>query len=704
MTEMKDQNLKASLVDPVSIYLGRFGKNISKNQISEALSASPSTESGQQIKDAISSFNFVVQIGQAPARDLTNLILPALILGKDGSCAVLEAFKDGYVTVNQGLKGQQKWHIDEDLNDWFVGRYIQAQPANEDQKSISSRLKALSPFKSLGLINFVWIAIAAFFSNVLNLATSLFVMVVYDRVLPNQATESLYALAIGVGLAIVFDTILKNAKNGIVDYAALKADTSVTEDIFEQFVEARASKDKKSVGELASIMRDFELYRDFMNSATILAFVDLPFVFLFIFVIYLIAGPLFIVPLLCVPAIILIILLVQPLLVKNSKAVSVSTQTRQGLLVEVLSGLDTLRVGGAFAFMKRKFLAQSAIHTQASNQAKNYAHLNGNIITIVQQIAQVATIVYGFHLFVSQDITMGAIIGTVILSGRALGPLAKLGQTLGRANAALVAYNNLKEFLSNARSDANIHSGTTLSQNNLAIEISNVTLRLSENGQPLFSGMNLSIKPGEKVAIIGRSGSGKTTLLRLILGLIQPEVGNIAVNGADIRQFKRADIFRVIGSVFQEPWIFAGSLRDNVTFSQEDCSDEWAVGCLKFAGANFIGDGSLSSLDQFMQDRGGNLSGGQKQSVMIARALASSPPIYLFDEPTSAMDGQTEGTVIDSLMAQLQNKTAIIVTHKPRLVALCDRVIVMDKGRIVGDGTREAYFNALKERGAENAK
>lgn len=699
MNQQVSKDNRSVLVNPLMIYLSRFGKNIRKHEVSEGLAASPSEETVQQITDVLSGFDFIVSAKKAQISELKNTILPVFLIGKDGSGAVIEEINGDFCLINFGINGQESLHINDVLQPWFSGLLLHAQPTVDSQKSASSRLKALSPFRSLGLINFMWIAAAAFFSNVLNLATSLFVMVVYDRVLPNEAADSLYALAIGVGLAIVFDTILKNAKNGIVEQASLKSDTAVTEEIFNQFVEARVSKSKKSVGELASIMRDFELYRDFMNSATILTFVDLPFVFLFIAVIYLIAGPLFIVPLVCVPTIIIIILLVQPLMIKNSKAVSISTQTRQGLLVEVLTGLDTLRVGGAFAFMKRKFLVQSAIHTDAGNEAKSYSNLNGNIITIVQQLAQVATIVYGFHLFVDQTITMGAIIGTVILSGRALGPLAKLGQTLGRANAALVAYNNLKVFLSDSRSGLSNDGATTVAINDAAIEILNVTLRLSESSRPLFNGLSLSIKVGEKIAIIGRSGSGKTTLVRLILGLVQPEVGNVLVNGADVNWIKRAEMFRLVGSAFQEPWLFAGTLRDNITFGQERCSDEWAITCLKMAGANFIGDGSLSSLDQFMQDRGGNLSGGQKQSVMIARALAASAPICLFDEPTSAMDGQTENIVIENLKQYLHDKTAFIITHKPKLVSLCDRVIILEQGRVVLDTTTEAYLSALRAKG-----
>ena len=677
--------------------LRRLGSTCTHNQVLEAVSASPRTEPLNWACDAISGFGFLCNRGTTQASDLTSAISPALVLGKDGEFAILDEVGSDHFSIYQTASGKQQLFNQKQFQDWYSGELIYARPALEDQKTVESRLKALSPLRTLGTSRFLWIAVAALISNILGLATSLFVMVVYDRVLPNQATESLYALAIGVGLAIVFDTLLKGARNRIVERASVDADIAVNEDLFEQFVEVANTKDRKSVGELSSVMRDFEVYRDFMSSATILTLIDLPFVLVFVFVIYLIGGPLFIVPLICIPAIVLIILAIQPILARSSAAVSASAQSRQGLLVEILGGLDVLRVNGAFALMKRKFLTQSNFYAKASHQAKSYAQINGNTITIIQQVAQVAIIVYGFHLFSDQVITMGAIIATVILSGRALGPLAKVGQTLGRANAAYVARGNLKRFLSAQRMQTNATTSIISNTNSNAIEISNVTLRLSEMGRPLFNEFNLVIKQGEKVAIVGRTGAGKTSLVKLIVGLLAPETGTVMINGADIRQFSRADLFRTVGTVFQDPWLFSGTLRDNVALGQDDCTEQNIIDCLQAAGADFIGKGTGNELEFLIEDQGNNLSGGQKQAVMMARALAFKPDVFLFDEPTSAMDGFTEAKVIAHLTSKLVDQTLVIVTHKIPLVGMCDRVIVMDQGKIVGDGSKDAYLDLLKK-------
>lgn len=682
-------------------FLSRLGKKCTKNEVLEAVSSSPRDNPLHWANDAVSGFGFLCNSGNTKISNITPTITPALALGKDGQLAIIEEVQKNRVSIYDSSNGKKRHLTSQEFKDWFSGQLMFAQPVLEGNKTIKYRLKALSPLQTLGTSRFVWIAVAALLSNILSLATSLFVMVVYDRVLPNQATESLYALAVGVGIAILFDTILKGARNRIVERAAVGSDIAMNEDIFEQYVEVSNTKDHKSVGELSSVMRDFEVYRDFMSSATLLTLIDLPFVLVFVGVIYLISGPLFIVPLICIPIILIVILAIQPILARNSAAVSASAQSRQGLLVEVLGGLEALRANGAFSLMKRKFLTQSNFYAKATHQAKNYAQINGNTITIVQQLSQVAVIVYGFHLFVEQVITMGAIIATVILSGRALGPLAKVGQTLGRANAAYVARGNLKRFLSAPRMRNDYTSSIIRNSENVDIEINNATLRLSEMGRPLFNGLNLNIEKGEKVAIVGRTGSGKTSLVKMIVGLLAQETGTVMIKGSDIRQYARADLFRTVGTVFQDPWLFSGTLRDNVALGQDDCSEEQVINSLKAAGADFIGDGINGELDFFVQDQGSNLSGGQKQAVMMARALAFNPDVYIFDEPTSAMDGLTEAQVIVNLKSLVVDKTLLIVTHKMPVVDMCDRVLVMDQGKIVGDGSKKAYFDLLRNRPEE---
>ena len=307
---------EAPMRDALIIYalLSRLGKKCTKNEVLEAVSASAAENQLGWATDAISGFGFLCTSGNVKISSINSSILPALVLGKDGQFIILEEIQKDRISVYDSKDPSKKHITEKEFKDWYSGELLYAQPALEDHKTIKQRLKALSPLRTLGTARFLWVAVAAFLSNVLGLSTSLFIMVVYDRVLPNQAIDSLYGLAIGVGIAILFDTILKGARSRIVARASVRADIAVNEDIFEQFIEVSNTRDRKSVGELSTVMRDFEVFREFMSSATILTLVDLPFVLVFVGVIYLIGGPLFIVPLICIPTILIIILAVQPIL------------------------------------------------------------------------------------------------------------------------------------------------------------------------------------------------------------------------------------------------------------------------------------------------------------------------------------------------------------------------------------------------------
>ena len=568
----------------------------------------------------------------------------------------------------------------------------------EDLREVRNRLTQLNPIRTLGTFRLMWVSVAALFSNILALASSIFIMVVYDRVIPNEATESLYALAIGVLLAIVFDSLLRSAKSGIINRATEGSDLIVNEEIYNQFVEISGAENKRSIGELSTVVRDLETYRDFMSTATLLTMIDLPFILIFIYVISLISGPLYLIPLIAVPVVLVSVVIAQPIISKISRKASRTSQSRQSVLMEILGGLAPLRASGAFAIMKRKFMQTTADNMVAVNKSKNVSGFNAGFMQAVQQLAQVAIIVYGFHLFIEQQITMGAIIATVILSGKAMAPLSRLGQTLSRMGAALIARKNIINFLTLPRNNTGKSSDTFGTVSEAEVEISNVTLRLDEHSVPLFSNLNLKVLAGERVAIIGPTGAGKSTIINLISGLVTPEVGSVQIKGNDIRTLNRADFFRNIGVVFQEPWLFSGSLRDNISMGFEEISDEQILKALKLSGAKLSQDATSDILDGSILSQGKNLSGGQKQSVALSRAVLFDQSVLLLDEPSSAMDQMMEERLIAELLNYLDKRTLILVTHKPNMLKLCDRVIVVDGGEIKFDGTKEQYVELVSKK------
>ena len=569
---------------------------------------------------------------------------------------------------------------------------------SEDLREVRDRLTQLNPIRTLGTFRLIWVSVAALFSNILALASSIFIMVVYDRVIPNAATESLYALAIGVILAITFDSLLRSAKSGIINRATEGSDLVVNEEIYNQFVELSGAENKRSIGELSTVVRDLETYRDFMSTATLLTMIDLPFILIFIYVISLISGPLYLIPLIAVPIVLVSVIIAQPIISRISRSASKTSQSRQSVLMEILGGLAPLRASGAFAIMKRKFMQTTSDNMVAVNRSKNVSGFNAGFMQAVQQIAQVAIIVYGFHLFIEQKITMGAIIATVILSGKAMAPLSRLGQTLSRMGAALVARKNIINFLTLPRNNTQGPSDAFGTFSDAEVEISNVTLRLDENAVPLFSNLNIKIGAGERVAIIGPTGAGKSTIINLISGLVLPEVGSVQIKGSDIRTINRADFFRNVGVVFQEPWLFAGSLRENIAMGFEEVSDHQIIKAIKLSGAKLNDDVSTDILDASILSQGKNLSGGQKQSIALSRAVLFDQSVLLLDEPSSAMDQTMEDRLIAELHEYLDSRTLILVTHKPNMLKLCERIIVIEGGSVKFDGSKQQYVELVNKK------
>lgn len=610
---------------------------------------------------------------------------------------VLKLITEHEVEINYSDGDYIQSNLDDFLNATSI-KLFRLKKIIEDIDGPTERLRNLNVLRTLGASNFIVIAIASILSNVLGLASSLFIMVVYDRIIPNQSNESLYALAAGVLIAIVFDIILKANRSKILELAANKADRRIVEEIFEQYVESAKDNRKKSIGALSTVIKDYEVYRDFVSSATILALIDLPFVFIFIYVIYLIGDSLALVPLVAIPVLFLGVLIVQPFLLKISKKLSKSVQDRQTNLVEILNGLDHIRTTAAYSMMRYRFRNRSIIYSDYSNRSKALSGFTAGLISTTQQVSQIVIVVFGFHLLADQVITMGAIIATVILSGRALGPLSKISQTLSRANQALTSYKNLKVFFEEKRVSRSSNSVDLLSGSKAILNANNITLRLNEESKPIFQDFSISVEVGQTVGIIGRSGAGKTTLIRLLAGLLQPERGNTQYLDNDIRSYSRADFQDLVSFIFQESWLFSGTLRENIAFGRSDITDEMIKRALYVSGIDLGSSDNVDILDMLINERGTNLSGGQRQAVCIARAVVKRPDVFIFDEPTSAMDQKSENEFMARFKKEFPESTSIFVTHKPAIIGNCSRIIVMDKGRISWDGSREEYIELTSSR------
>lgn len=537
--------------------------------------------------------------------------------------------------------------------------------------------------------------LAAAIVNLLALISSFFIMTVYDRVLPNQAIESLIALTIGVVLAHIFDFTLKSLRGYFIDIAGQRLDASVGAAVFDNMTSMRLSARRGATGAMAGLIKEFENLRDFFSSATLVAIVDLPFIFLFIAVIGLIGGPLALIPLIGVLGAVFAGVIIQPLIMRRTQQAMTEGHLKHAVLIETLAGLETVKSVDAARLMRARWRSGVLRQAKISTIGRFLNQFAVNIASFAQQVTQVGVVVIGVFLVGANEITTGALIASVILTGRAMAPLGQVASLLSRVNGALASYKSLNQLMT-AQSEVDPHR-EYLAHPKLTgkIEFREVSFAYPGQTARALDEVSFTIKPGERVAILGKNGSGKSTIVRQITGLYEPTEGSVLVDDTDIRQIKPADLRSNIGAVLQDVCLFTGSIKENIALGLPNISDEDILLAAKIAGVHeFIG-ATAGGYDQQLAERGEGLSGGQRQAIALARALAPKPSILLLDEPSSALDSQAEAALIARLSRATRGRTLLVVTHRMSMVKLVDRVIVLDKGRVIVDGARDTVLQAM---------
>jgi len=635
--------------------------------------------------------------GDLPLARVDALHLPAIALLSGGRAVVLERLLPGgdFLVWDPDLPGPAAPLGPDRLADVLSGGLFlmrpSADPAAEEGLPVPTAGHWFRGPLWANRWSYAQVGLAAMASNVLGLVTSIFIMVVYDRILPNEAVESLIALSVGVAIALVFDLAIRTLRAMFIDHAGRRADRAIGRRIFDQVLDMRLAERRGGTGNLVATLREFESLRDFFTSASLVALVDLPFVLLFIWVIWMIAGPLAAVPAVVVPLVLVIGAVLQPILSGLADRSYREGQAKQAVLVETVTGLESIKAIGAGRAMRARWDAalmrasDHALKTRALTQAAL------NLTTFLQQGAQVALVVWGVFLIQGGVISMGALIAGVILTGRCLGPLAQIAQTLARMHQARSAYRALDRLM-----QAGVDRPAArrfLSRPDLRGDIGFDKVRFCYPGQDLaaLDGLTFRIKAGERVALLGRSGSGKSTIARLALGLYAPEAGRVTLDGTDLRQIDPGDLRRNVGAVLQDLWLFSGTVRDNIAIAKPGATDDDVLQAAMLSGAHDVVARHPMGYDLPLSERGESLSGGQRQAICLARAFLGRPPILVLDEPTSAMDLQSEAALIARLKPALEGRTLLIVTHRPQLLALVERVIVVEGGRVVQDAPRSEW-------------
>ena len=541
------------------------------------------------------------------------------------------------------------------------------------------------------------VLLAALVINVFALALPLFSMNVYDRVVPNNAIETLWALAIGVMIVICSDFVLRMLRGYFVDLAGSRADVKLSAVIMEKVLGLRMEARPDSAGSFASNLRAFESVRDFISSATVTAFIDLPFALLFVIVIGWIGWPMVIPFVVGITLLLLYSLTVQRRMHALAETTYRASAQRNATLVEGLVGMETVKAMGAEAVIQGKWEKSAALVASVGARLRLLAATSSNGALWVQQMVSLSTVIIGVYLISEGELTMGGLIACYLLSSRAMAPIGQVAGLLVQYHSAATAFESLEELMQRPverPQDKRFLSRPLLRGD---IEFRNVSFAYGEGEMPALREVSFTIRTGERVGILGRVGSGKTTLEKLILGLYQPTGGAVLVDGIDLRQLDPAELRRNIGYVPQDVTLFYGSLRDNIVIGMPEAGDDKVLRAARIAGiADFV-DAHPHGYGMLVGERGESLSGGQRQGVAIARALVADPPILLLDEPSASMDHASEEALKQQLRAHGAGKTLIVITHRTSLLDLVDRIIVIDAGRIVADGPKAQVVDALRQ-------
>ena len=510
-------------------------------------------------------------------------------------------------------------------------------------------------------------------------------------------------LSIGVFLAITFEFIAKMIRSHLTDIAGKKADLIVSSALFRRVMALRLIERPISSGSYANNLRDFEAVREFMTSASLLVLVDAPFLLLFLFVMFVIGGKLVIVPAVTCALVLLISFAVQPTLAKRINESMKESSQRQGLAVEAVEGIETLKVNNATNWAQQRWDRLNALTAISSMKVKQINEFVSNFTVGLQQLNTVGLVVLGTYLIhddvVEARITMGAVIASVILSGRALSSLGKIAGLAIRYQQAKNALKGVNSIVERPIERDPERSYVTLDQVQGQITFNNVVFKYNKDSQPAIANLNLTIRPGEKVAILGRIGSGKSTLLKLASGLYEPTGGNILLDNVDIRQIDPNFLRDKVTLLNQSPRLFLGTLRENLDLARMDgySTDQELLGALRNFHLDQLVRNHPKGLDMPLGEDGLGLSGGQKQIVSLARLTLRHPRVVLLDEPTTGLDEQTEQQALGVLAQWARDKTVVVVTHRLQVLPMVNRVVVVDNGRVVIDGPRDAVIAKLRE-------
>lgn len=700
--DVKSLETKDSLLDCLVI----IGQLLDQSTSSSSLKAGLPLVDGKLTPElfirAAGRANLKAYISNKPLDQFSHHLFPCVLLLKDGgACVLVKKVHDKYQVYFPDDSKKAREVTLEDLNKNYEGHaiFVQAHAQVDSEKAAKKKAGRSWLWGTLAKFWPIYsqVIVASVFINFFTLVGAMFTLTVYDRVVPNNATETLWVLVIGVVIIFFFDFLLRSLRGYFVDTAGKNADVLLASLIFERVMNLRLDSKPGSAGTFANQLREFESLREFFSSASLAALVDLPFIFLFIFVIYIIGGPVAYIPMIMVPIVLLVSYILQGPLGASIHTTFLEHSQKHGVLVEAIHGLETVKGLNAEGKVQRKwenFVDKSA---KSSTLTRLISAMAVNFSIFSQNLTTVGVIIVGVYQIGMNNLTLGGLIACSILAGRAMAPLTQVVSLLTRYNQSMEAFKQLNSIM-----DLPVERPKNkrfLHRPHFEGEIEFKDVKFAYPDQKLYTLKELSfkIKPGEKVALLGKIGSGKSTIEKLVMGLYEPEAGAVLIDGTDIRQIDPADLRSNISYIPQDIYLFRGTIRDNIAMGAEHVDDETILKASQLSGVHDFVSKHPLGYDIPVGEGGANLSGGQRQSVAVARALVRDPSLFIFDEPSAMMDQTTERGLIERLQFAIKDKTLILVTHRPSLLALVDRVIIIDNGQVVADGPRDKVLDALKK-------
>ena len=637
--------------------------------------------------------------------------LPAILELHDERAVVLLETRDGDGLVYAPGVAEPMWVSLAELENAYLGHAVVVEP-DPSRERLNER-----PWDKATRHHWFWsevwkvrgefwpVMLAALVVNLLAIASPLFTMNVYDRVIPNKAEPTLWVLALGVFIALAFDFTLRLARSQLVDEIGRKLDAKYSQKLFEKVMNLPMAERQGSTGAFAKRVSEYESVRDFFASTTVVMVVDIAFMLIFLVLITVLAGWLVLVPIVAIAITLTAGFVLQRAMGRAALDAQADSSLQHSVLVESISGVETLKAARAEGQMLGKWRRYAAMSAATQERLRGLTTIAVNIASASQQLISVALVIGGFYLFNEGKITMGAIIAIVMLAGRAMSPVGQFAFLVTRGKQAMTTLDSLQRMMD--APDERHSTGRSIVPEIRTghLEFANASFRYPQASLDSLSGINLKIGSGERIGIIGRVASGKSTLGRLMCGLYAPTDGQMSIDGSDSRQYHPHQIREAFRYVAQDADLFSGTVRDNLMLGAARATDEQLIDAVARSGADIFLSRDAAGFDLPVGERGCRLSGGQRALLVLARALVTPSKILFLDEPTGAMDTQTEMYFIDHLEKALAPGQSLVVsTHRHNMLKICTRLIVIDAGKILADGPRDEVLGQLAKAGQSKAE